>query len=102
MRYYLVHTHCRDFGFSDKALARAFRINPETLYAWKKKYPEFSKSIEAGKDAHDSGEVEASTLKAAKGFYYWETIKKRMLVAHLNDAGEVEEKPKMIVIKRVR
>ena len=47
-------------GLTDKQMAGAFEINPDTFYQWKKKYPEFSDAIKKGKLEADANVV--STL----------------------------------------
>lgn len=47
-------------GLTDVQTAGAFEINPDTLYQWQKKYPEFSESIKKGKFEADANVV--STL----------------------------------------
>ncbi len=42
-------------GLTDTEIADQFGISPDTLYEWKRRYPEFSDSLDAGKieaDAH--------------------------------------------------
>lgn len=40
-------------GLTDEQIARNIGINPATLYEWKKKYPEISKSLKRSKDVAD-------------------------------------------------
>jgi hypothetical protein len=47
-------------GLTDVQMAGAFEINPDTLYEWQKKYPDFSESIKKGKLEADANVV--STL----------------------------------------
>lgn len=51
-------------GLTDEQLAHNIGINPDTLYAWKKKYPEISEALKKGKDVVDF-EVENAMLKSA-------------------------------------
>lgn len=59
-------THPKDalryslLGLTDKQMAGAMNINPDTLYQWQKKYPEFSESLKKGKIEADANVV--STL----------------------------------------
>ena len=47
-------------GLTDVQMAGALEINPDTLYQWQKKYPDFSESIKKGKMEADANVV--STL----------------------------------------
>lgn len=40
-------------GLTDEQIAQNMGINPTTLYEWKKKYPEISKSLKRSKDVAD-------------------------------------------------
>lgn len=59
---------CAEKGYTDKRLAKHFKIGKDTLYWWKREFPEFSESIKRGKNEFDSREVECSLLKRALGF----------------------------------
>lgn len=54
-------------GATDKELADFFDVNPDTIYEWKNKYPEFSESIKKGKDIADA-EVADKLFKRATGY----------------------------------
>ena len=54
-------------GLKDKELANAFGVSEVTLNAWKKKYPAFLKSINAGKENADA-EIANSLYQRAKGY----------------------------------
>lgn len=41
-------------GATDKDLANFFDVNEDTIYEWKKEYPEFSESLKKGKDIADA------------------------------------------------
>jgi hypothetical protein len=58
-------------GLTDEQIAYNIGINPATLYDWKKKYPEISKTLKRGKEVVDR-QVENSLLKSALGFEYEE------------------------------
>lgn len=55
-------------GLSNEQIAKNIGINPDTLYTWKKKYPEISEAIKKGKEVADY-EVENATFMAARGYY---------------------------------
>lgn len=58
-------------GLTDEQIAKNAGINPATLYDWKKKYPEISKSLKKGKEVVDI-QVENALLKRALGYPYEE------------------------------
>ena len=60
---------CAEKGYTDKQLAKHFKIGKDTLYRWKREFPEFAESIKKGKNEFDSCKVESSLLKKALGFY---------------------------------
>jgi hypothetical protein len=59
-------------GLTDDQVAQNIGINPDTLYTWKKKYPEISESLKKGKEVVDR-QVENALLKRALGYEYTET-----------------------------
>ena len=59
----LVEGWARD-GLTNEQIAENLRINPDTLYKYKKKYPEFSEALKKGKEIVDY-EVENALLKNA-------------------------------------
>ncbi|RYM02789.1 helix-turn-helix domain-containing protein [Sporolactobacillus sp. THM7-7] len=76
-------------GLSNEQIAHNIGINPDTLYAWIKKFPEISESLKKGKEVVDR-EVENALLKSALGFKFTEDA-----VTNKGDVVEVEkyEKP---------
>ena len=54
-------------GATDKKLADFFEVSEVTINAWKKKYPEFLKSIKESKDIAD-GNVAKSLYERANGY----------------------------------
>ena len=58
-------------GLTDEQLAQKIGINPATLYDWKNKHPEISKSLKKGKEVVDI-QVENALLKRALGYDYQE------------------------------
>ena len=61
---------CLRKGYTDKDLAKHFKISERTLYVWKNRHLEFSEAIKKGKDEFDSRVVEQSLLKRAVGYTY--------------------------------
>ena len=59
-------------GATDKEIADFFEVNIDTIYAWKKNYPEFSESIKRGKLMSDA-KVAESLYKCAIGFTHPQT-----------------------------
>ena len=62
-------------GLTDEQIAQNVRISRETLYAWKKKYPDISDALKRGKDVVDR-QVENALLKRALGYEYEEVKEK--------------------------
>jgi hypothetical protein len=56
-------------GFTDLDLADAFMVSEVTINAWKKEFPEFLKSLTAGKEMIDDN-VEKSLLQSAMGYIH--------------------------------
>lgn len=56
-------------GLTDEQIAENIRINPATLYEWKKKYSKISESLKKGKEVVDR-QVENALLKRALGYTY--------------------------------
>ena len=59
----LVEGWARD-GLNNEQIANNLGINPDTLYTYQKKYPEFSEALKKGKEVVDF-EVENALLKSA-------------------------------------
>jgi transposase-like protein len=57
-------------GATITKLAKILDVNPDTIYDWQKKYPEFSESIKRGRDTFDSEVVEQALIKRATGYHY--------------------------------
>ena len=61
-------------GLTDEQIAENIGIRRETLYDWKKKYPNISNALKKGKEVIDR-QVENALLKRALGYKYIETTK---------------------------
>lgn len=61
-------------GLTDEQIAENIGIRRETLYDWKKKYPNISNALKRGKEVIDR-QVENALLKRALGYEYIETTK---------------------------
>jgi hypothetical protein len=59
-------------GLTEDEIAAKLGICRDTLFEWKKKYPELSDALKESKDAAD-GQVEMSLFKRAVGYEYEET-----------------------------
>jgi hypothetical protein len=57
-------------GATITKLAKVFDVNADSIYEWQKKYPEFSESIQWGRDIFDSEVVEEALHKRATGYQY--------------------------------
>ena len=58
-------------GLTNEQIANNMGINPDTLYKYKKRYPEFDEALKKGKEVIDY-EVENALLKNATGYHYTE------------------------------
>lgn len=58
-------------GALDWEIAEVIGINPSTLYAWKTKYPEFSKALKEAREIPDQA-VEAALFRSAMGYTHRE------------------------------
>ena len=56
-------------GLTDEQIAKNIGINRDTLYRWKKAYPDFSDALKRGKEVIDR-QVENALLKRALGYTY--------------------------------
>lgn len=54
-------------GAIDADLARFFEVDEDTIYEWKKAYPEFAEALKNGKEAADA-RVAAALFKRATGY----------------------------------
>jgi hypothetical protein len=57
-------------GATITKLAKVIGVNADSIYEWQKKYPEFSESIQRGRDHFDSEVVEEALYKRATGYHY--------------------------------
>lgn len=62
-------------GLTDEQIAQNIRISRDTLYAWKKRYPDISDALKRGKEVVDR-QVENALLKRALGYEYEEVKEK--------------------------
>ena len=65
-------------GLTDEQIAANIGIRRETLYAWKKDFPNISSALKRGKDVVDI-QVENALLKRALGYTYVETTQERVV-----------------------
>ena len=61
-------------GLTDEQIAKNIGIKRQSLYDWKKKYPDISDALKKGKEVVDRS-VENALLKRALGYSYTETTK---------------------------
>lgn len=75
-------------GLTDEQIAKNIGINRDTLYRWKKAYPDFSDALKRGKEVIDR-QVENALLKRALGYTYDEVT--------FEDGVEVKRVRKQVV-----
>lgn len=71
-------------GLSNEQIAHNIGINPDTLYEWKKKFPDISESLKRGKEVVDR-QVENALLKRALGYEVTEVTKE-----YVGELGRME------------
>lgn len=71
----LIKGWARD-GLTDEQIAHNMGISHDTLYKYKKRYPEFAEALKNGKEVIDR-EVENALLKRALGYEYEEVTQER-------------------------
>lgn len=79
-------------GYTDKQLAKHFKINELTINRWKKQYPNLCKSLKDWKRNADA-KVEKSLYKRALGYNYDEVVYEKSNVGGLGiklSEGEIE------------
>lgn len=84
-------------GATDAEIAERIGIGRDTLYLWKKKYPDISDTLKRGKEVVDR-QVENALLKRALGFDYNETTKE---LCKNPETGEINLKVTKVVTKHV-
>lgn len=72
----LIEGWARD-GLTDEQIADNIGIRRETLWEWKKKFPNISNTLKKGKEVIDR-QVENALLKRALGYKYDETTREQM------------------------
>ncbi|NMH83283.1 helix-turn-helix domain-containing protein [Heyndrickxia coagulans] len=77
-------------GLTDEQIAENIGIRRETLYDWKKRYPNISNALKRGKEVIDR-QVENALLKRAIGYEYEEETQEY-----------IPELDRMVVTKRVK
>lgn len=88
-------------GLTDEQIANNIGIRRETIYAWKKKYPNISNALKKGKEVVDR-EVESALYRKALGSK--ETIQKAMKIKEVlfDDVGrKVKESEKIVYVDEV-
>ena len=85
-------------GATDAEIASYIGISRDTLYSWKKKYPDFSDALKRGKEVIDI-EVENALLKRALGYEYNEVTKEMTYAPNGEPLGLTVTK---VVTKRER
>ena len=75
-------------GLTDEQVAKNIGINRDTLYRWKKDYPDISDALKRGKEVVDR-QVENALLRRALGYEYDEVT--------FEDGDEVKRVRKQVV-----
>ena len=76
-------------GLTDKQIADKIGIRRETLYAWRKAYPNISNALKRGKDVVDM-EAEETLIKSWMGYDYWEEVQE---LRFNRESGRYEMQP---------
>lgn len=84
-------------GLTDEQIAGNIGVRRETLYDWKKKYPNISNALKRGKEVVDR-QVENALLKRALGYQYDEVTHER---EYNQETGEFHLVPIKVVTKEV-
>lgn len=84
-------------GLTDEQLAKCMGINRDTLYSWKKRYPDISDTLKKGKEIVDR-KVENSLLERAYGGIH--KVRKNIKVKHTyyDDHGRKCEKEEVVTV----
>lgn len=93
-------------GFTDVKVAKAFKVNRDTLHNWRKTYPELAEAVQQGKDKFNSEVCEKQVLKLIKGFWSVETTYEPSYFVTAKDkkTGALVRKPskEMVLTRRTR
>lgn len=85
-------------GLTDEQISKNIGINRDTLYTWKKKYPDISDALKKGKEVIDR-QVESALLKRALGYRYDEVTKEK---SWNDELGEYELSVTKVITKEVQ
>ena len=77
---------CATKGATVKILSQMFKVNPETVYDWMRKKPEFSDAVTRGRDLWNTKAVEEALIKRSLG----ENVTEETIT--YNADGSVKEK----------
>jgi len=91
---------CRLYGATNVQLGEMFGVLSDTIWAWTKRYPDFSSAIKEGKKEYNSQKVEKSLLGRALGFDYWEEKWARRKVPLNGD--EEKFKFEMVLVEKTK
>lgn len=85
-------------GATDKEIADFFDVNPDTIYEWKKVYPEFSESIKKGKEVADCHLAHKLLNRAEGAEWTEETAFKVKKIEYGEDGRKVSETEEVITV----
>jgi len=89
-------------GFTDVKFCELIDISRDSLVRWRREYPEFGKAVQEGKDEFDTGDIEKSLKKRAKGYNYTEVTRRAVKEENPQiDPKTEKEKIKYVITKKV-
>jgi len=84
---------CAEMGATNDQLAKFFGVSRKSVQEWLREHQAFREAVQAGRDAFNSAELEATTLQRATGYDYTERTEE------LRGRGK---NAKLITVKTVR
>lgn len=81
-----------EYGFGDRDLSQVFGMkNKNTIWMWRRKYPQFRQAIEDGRDLFNVSKIEKALIRRAVGYELLNQEKARVPIYEnaLNEKGEL-------------
>lgn len=85
-------------GLTDEQIAQNIGVKRQTLYDWKKRFPDISDTLKRGKEVIDR-QVENALLKRALGYQYDEVTRESIWN---DETKQFELRPSKVVTKEVQ